>query len=110
MSQLSWYSSALVAIGRSSISLMRMSTFCQCRQGLRQAASSMSFALASSSHFAATTHGSSSSMRLLDQVFPELPFMLPPAPRRPSNLILDGVHHLRWCTTSSGCALHQIRC
>src|SRR6186713_2142948 len=36
--------------------------------------------------------------------------MLPPASRRPSCLILHGVHHLRWCTPSSGWALHQIRC
>src|SRR5437762_11236428 len=34
MTQLSWYSSALVAIGRSSISLMRMSTFCPRPPGL----------------------------------------------------------------------------
>src|SRR5437870_2748998 len=35
MTQLSWYSSALVAMGSSSISLMRMSTFCPYPPGLR---------------------------------------------------------------------------
>ena len=34
MTQLSWYNSALVAIGRSSISLMRMGPFCPPQQGL----------------------------------------------------------------------------
>jgi hypothetical protein len=47
---------------------------------------------------------------LRDQLVLERPFMLPPTSRRPSCSILHGVHHLRWCTPSSGCALHRIRC